>query len=252
MTELELLIDFHADAERQGPGSTTDTLKALSFIDTEKNKPLKIADIGCGSGAQTITLAQNLEGKITAVDLFPEFLSKLKNKAVSMGLQEKIETLEKSMEDLQFGKEEYDILWAEGSIYNIGFESGIKKWKDFLKTGGFIAVSEITWTTKYRPEEIDKHWKNEYPEIDTASGKIRILEENGFSPAGFFFLPQESWIENYYSPMEKRFDLFLEKHCNSDIAKNIVEGEKEEIRLYKKYRDYLSYGFYIARKTGLN
>lgn len=38
MTELELLVDFHKDAERQGPGSTEDTLKALSFVDIEKSK----------------------------------------------------------------------------------------------------------------------------------------------------------------------------------------------------------------------
>lgn len=248
MTEIELLIDFHVDAERQGPGSDADTLKALSFIDIDHNKPLKIADIGCGSGAQTMTLAQNLEGMITAVDLFPDFLVKLKERAKSLNLNQKIVTLEKSMESLHFDVEEYDILWSEGAIYNIGFESGIKNWKKFLKTGGFIVVSEITWRTSARPKEIEEHWNKEYPEIDTASGKIKILEENGFSPVGFFFLPQSSWIDNYYSPMEKRFDYFLRKHGNSNAAKSILEGEQEEIRLYQKYKDYLSYGFYIAKK----
>ncbi len=248
MTEIELLIDFHVDAERQGPGSDADTLKALSFIDIVQNKPLKIVDIGCGSGAQTMTLAQNLDGKITAIDLFPNFLSRLNKRAISLGLQDKIVTLEKSMEDLPFSDEEYDIIWSEGAIYNIGFESGIKKWKKFLKTGGFIAVSEITWKTCTRPKEIEEHWNKEYPEIDTASEKIKILEENGFSPVGFFFLPQSSWINNYYSPMEKRFNDFLQKHGNSDIVENIVGGEKEEIRLYTQHNDYFSYGFYIAQK----
>mgnify|MGYP006308078833 FL=1 len=31
---------------------------------------LKVADIGCGTGGQTITLAKNLNGPIAAVDLF--------------------------------------------------------------------------------------------------------------------------------------------------------------------------------------
>ena len=248
MTEIELLIDFHVDAERQGPGRDVDTLKALSFIDIDQNKPLKIADIGCGSGAQTMTLAQNLEGMITAVDLFPDFLVKLKERAKSLNLNEKIVTLEKSMEDLPFSDEEYDIIWSEGAIYNIGFESGIKNWKKFLKTDGFIALSEITWRTSTRPKEIEDHWNKEYPEIDTPSEKIKILEENGFSPVSFFFLPESSWIDNYYSPIERRLDYFLQKHSNSNAAISIVEGEQEEIRLYKKYKDYLSYGFYIAKK----
>ena len=31
MTELELLVDLHLDAERQGQGSTFETIKALNF-----------------------------------------------------------------------------------------------------------------------------------------------------------------------------------------------------------------------------
>ncbi len=248
MSEIELLIDFHKNAKRQGPGSNSDTLKALSFIDFEKEKLLKVADIGCGSGAQTITLAQNIEGRVTAVDLFPEFLDKLNAKSKELGLQGKITTLEKSMEDLPFNKEEFDVIWSEGAIYIIGFEEGVKKWKDYLKPGGYIAVSEITWITNSRPDEIEEHWNNEYPEIDTASNKIKILEENGFSPVGYFILPESSWIDNYYQPIEERIDDFLKKHRNSEIAKSIVDGEREEIRKYKKYKDFFSYGFYIAKK----
>ena len=248
MTELELLVDFHKDAERQGPGSSFETIKALNLININKKHKLKIVDIGCGSGGQTITLAQNIEGLITAVDLFPEFLGKLNSKAKELGLQDKITTLEKSMEELPFNNEEFDIIWSEGAIYNIGFETGIKKWKSYLKDGGYIAVSEITWTTNSRPKEIEEHWKNEYPEIDTASNKIRILEENGYLPVGYFVLPQNCWINNYYKPMEKRFSTFLEKHNNSEMARNMVDLEKEEIRKYQKYKDYYSYGFYIAKK----
>jgi len=248
MTEIELLIDFHKNAERQGPGSKADTLKALSFIELEKGRPLKVADIGCGSGAQTITLAQNIDGLIIAVDLFSEFLDKLNVKTKELGLQEKVITLEKPMEDLPFAKEEFDIIWSEGAIYNIGFEEGVKKWKEYLKSGGYIALSEITWTTNSRPTEIEEHWNKEYPQIDTASKKIKIIEENGFSPVGYFYLPVSSWIENYYQPMMERFDDFLRKHNNSEIAKSIVNGEKEEIRIYKKYKEFISYGFYIAKK----
>ena len=248
MTELEFLVDFHKDAERQGPGSSFETKKALSFLNINKDHKLKIVDIGCGSGAQTITLAQNIEGQITAVDLFPEFLDKLNLKSEELGIQERIKTLEKSMENLPFDNEEFDIIWSEGAIYNMGFEAGIKKWKDYLKSGGYLGVSEITWITNSRPKEVEDYWNKEYPEIDTASNKIRILEENGYSLVGYFFLSQNCWIENYYKPMEKRFSSFLEKHNNTEIAKNIIVEHKEEIRRYKKYKDYYSYGFYIAKK----
>jgi hypothetical protein len=77
------------------------------------------------------------------------------------------------------------------------------------------------------------------------------LEENGFSPAGYFILPQDSWIENYYKPMEGRFDDFLKKHDNSEIAKKIVDNEREKIRKYKKYKDCSWFYLFIIHDFAL-
>lgn len=249
MTELELIIDLHKNSERQGPGGESDTLKALHFLNLPNNQELNIADIGCGSGGQTLTLAQNINGKITAVDLFPEFLEELTQKAQKLGLSDKVIPLEKSMDDLPFQNESLDIIWSEGAIYNIGFEKGIKEWKKFLRPGGYLAVTEITWITPDRPKEIENFWTQNYPEIGTASSKINLLEKNGYSLVGYFFLSPDQWIKNYYKPMEARFDDFLKRNNDSTLAKQIVENNKNEMELYLKYKAYYSYGFYIARKN---
>jgi len=248
MTELELIVDLHKNAERQGPGSENDTLKALEFVNLYTVQGLKVADIGCGSGGQTMSLAKNLKGQITAVDLFPDFLNELNEKSQKLGLTDKIVTIEKSMDDLPFNNGEFDLIWSEGAIYNIGFENGIKKWKDYLKVGGYLAVSEITWITQSRPKEIEEFWKSEYSEIDIASNKIKQLENNGYSLVGYFYLSQDSWIENYYKPMEARFESFLKRNNNSELARKVVEDNQSEIDLFQKFKDYYSYGFYIARK----
>lgn len=57
MDLLQLIIDYHKNNERQGPGSEEATLKALSYIPV-LNAGAKILDIGCGTGGQTITLAK--------------------------------------------------------------------------------------------------------------------------------------------------------------------------------------------------
>ena len=249
MTEIELIVDLHKSSERQGPGSEKDTLKALGFMNLPTDQELKVADIGCGSGGQTISLAKNLNGQITAVDLFPEFLNELNEKSQKLGLTDKIITLEQSMDDLPFKENEFDLIWSEGAIYNIGFENGLIKWKNYLKVGGYLAVSEITWITQSRPKEIEDFWKKEYSEVDIASNKIKQLEKNGYTLIGYFYLSQDSWIENYYKPMEARFETFLKRNNNSELARKVVEDNKAEIDLYQKYKDYYSYGFYIARKN---
>jgi SAM-dependent methyltransferase len=249
MTELELIIDLHKNSERQGPGSEDDTLRAIDLLNLPTRQNLRVADIGCGSGGQTISLAKNLNGQITAVDLFPEFLKELNEKSQKLKLAYKIATLEKSMDDLPFNKGEFDLIWSEGAIYNIGFENGLKKWKDYLRVGGYLAVSEITWITQSRPKEIEEFWDAEYPEVDTASNKIKQLENNGYTLVGYFYLSQDSWIETYYKPLQERFEHFLKRNNNSELARKVVEAHQAEIDWYLKFKDYYSYGFYLARKN---
>lgn len=248
MDDLQLLMDLHKDGARQGPGSDAQTLRALDLARLDTSRALKVADIGCGTGASTLVLARELDARITAVDLFPEFLDILEARAGGQGLAGRITTLACSMDTLPFADSEYDLLWSEGAVYNIGFEAGITAWKPFLRPGGTLVVSEITWLTAERPSEIQKHWEREYPEIATASEKLAVLERSGYSPLGYFVLPEDCWTEHYYRPAERRLPQFLQCHGKSKAARALVAAEKEEIALYEKYGDYYSYGFYVARK----
>ncbi|MDR1762116.1 MAG: class I SAM-dependent methyltransferase, partial [Bacteroidales bacterium] len=164
--DLHIIYDYFSNTERQGPGSPKITLKALSFIEglTEKST---IADIGCGTGGQTMVLAQNTPGKIIGVELWPDFVKQFNEKAIDKNLQERVKGIIGDMKSLPFRDEELDLIWSEGAIYNIGFERGLTEWRKFLKPGGYIAVTENTWFTEERPAEIQEFWDKAYPEIDT-------------------------------------------------------------------------------------
>ncbi|MBK5967371.1 MULTISPECIES: class I SAM-dependent methyltransferase [Thiorhodovibrio] len=255
MDDMQLLIDLHKDADRQGPGGDAESEQALrlamhNMALLHQNRRLQIADIGCGTGASTLVLARLLDAEITAVDFLRDFLDVLDERAREAGVGEKIQALCHGMEDLPFEPNTFDLIWSEGAIYNIGFEKGVGDWRRYLKAGGVLAVSEITWTSATRPAEVQAHWQREYPQIDTAAAKLQILEQQGYAPIGYFILPQQCWIDQYYRPMQARFPEFLERHQHSEAAQAIVAAEEQESALYERYRDYYSYGFYIARKLG--
>lgn len=248
MDDYQLIIDLHKNAARQGPGGEAETKRAMELAMIDRSRPLKIVDIGCGTGASTLVIAQELNASITAVDFSPEFLDELQFRARLHGVTNKVTALACSMDALPFSDEEFDVIWSEGAIYNIGFETGISLWKRFLKPGGMIIVSEITWLTATRPPDLQTHWEKEYPEINTASSKIGLLECHGYTPEAYFVLPKHCWLENYYQPMQSRFGEFLRRNEQSQQAKAIVDAEKNEIALYEKYNAYYSYGVYVAKK----
>lgn len=242
-----MICEYFSSIERQGPGSKEATIQALGFIRNLTDKSA-IADIGCGTGGQTITLAQNAPGHITAVDLFPSFIDMLGKKAAQNGLQERVKGIAGSMDKLPFKDEEFDLIWSEGAIYNIGFERGLKEWRRFLKPQGYIAVSEASWFTDERPEEIHKFWKDAYSEIDTIPNKISTLQRAGYIPVAAFALPENCWVDNYYIPQIEAQKKFLEKYPNDKTALDLVNSERHEADLYQKYSKYYGYVFYIAKK----
>ncbi len=248
MDDLQLLIDLHKDGIRQGPGSDDDTRLAVTLSGLGDKPGLKIADIGCGTGTATLVLADALDAHITAVDFLSEFLEILTQNAQQAGVADRITILAQSMDALPFQDGELDAIWSEGAIYNMGFAAGVAAWKRFLKPGGVLAVSELTWLTHERPADLQAHWDVEYPEVDTASAKIAILEQQGFTLLGYFPLSSASWLNTYYGPMQARFNAFLYKHSQSEAAKGIVAAKKAEIALYERNQDFVSYGYYVARK----
>lgn len=245
---LKLMADLHTRNHRQGPGSDATTLRALELSSIDKNAPLKIADIGCGTGVASILLAKHTKAHITAVDFLSEFLEKLQNNAQDAGVADRITTLSADMSDLPFEPEQFDVIWSEGAIYNIGFKTGIEAWKQYLKPNGILVTTEITWLTPDIPQELSKHWASEYPEVAPASTKIRQLEDAGYTIHGYFPFSEDCWLAEYYGPLRDSFADFLARNDNSDVAQTIVEAEKHEIALYEKFKDFYSYGCYIAQK----
>lgn len=160
-------LEIHRGLPRQGPGSDASTKRAVDIVKsiTKEDGNRRILDVGCGPGKQTRVLASQFKGsKVIALDLYRHYLDELEQSiSGDEELKKAIQTRVGSMFELKeaLGNEEFDIIWAEGSIYIIGLEKGLKEWKELLdgKRGGFIVASHLSWLTEEPPEEIKKFWQ---------------------------------------------------------------------------------------------
>lgn len=248
--DFNLICEYFSSMQRQGPGSPDMTLKALSFIDNMTEQSC-IADIGCGTGGQTMTLAKHVQGKITALDVFPNFINIFNLNAELLGLQDRVKGIVGSMENLPFRNEELDLIWSEGAIYNIGFERGLNEWRKYLKMGGYIAVSESSWFTEERPVEINDFWMNAYSEIDTIPNQVAKIQKAGYFLVATFILPETCWTEHYFAPKMAAENIFLNKYAGNKTAEELVTSQRYEEELYRKYKEFYGYTFFIAKKIEL-
>lgn len=101
-----------------------------------------ILDIGCGSGVPTMELAKLSDGEIIAIDTSQTELDRLAGKIEKAGLAARVKAKKCSMLNMCFPEASFDIIWAEGSIAEIGFGKGLKEWRRLLKTGGFLVIHD--------------------------------------------------------------------------------------------------------------
>ncbi len=244
----DYFIEFYKRLDRQGPGDDKYTEMAFHLLENLPPNP-RILDVGCGSGKQTMALARIAPCHITAVDVYDCFLEKLKESSSHESLKGTITTMNASMFELPFEDEQFDLIWSEGSIYIMGFEKGLSQWKRFLKPGGCQVASEMTWLRKDIPAEIFDFWSSAYPEIGNLTEKLHVIEKCGYQSLAHFTLPQYGWQQNYYDLMEAQKQDYLKLYGHVQEARQVVESELElEMNLYKKYKDYYGYVFFVMQK----
>lgn len=245
-TFTELLLEAHIGLERQGPGSRGVIKQALKFLEP-LDRFRNTADLGCGTGGQTLYLAEHLAGTITGLDMFPDFIEKLNQKAKAIGFENRVKGMVGKMEALPFAEKSLDLIWSEGAIDNIGFENGIGYWRGFLKQGGYLAVSCPSWLTKEHPVAVEKFWSDAGSHLDPVNKNIEIMENCGYAFVSAFVLPEECWTEQYFDPRKQAIEKLTEKYENCDTVQKYAELNQTEVELFRQYKQHYGYVFYIGK-----
>lgn len=220
--------------------------KVLGFLE-DRERISRIADLGCGTGGQTLLLARHLPGTITGLDLIPDFIDVLCRNVKKSGLEDRVHGIVGSMEELPFEKHSLDLIWSEGAIDNIGFEKGLSHWREFLKKGGYVAVSCPSWLTGERPAAVERFWSDAGSRLDPIGTNLEIMCNCGYQFIAAFALPEQCWTENYLIPREAAVGRLMEKYAGDETVAAYAAENRYEAELYAKYHSHYGYVFYIGR-----
>jgi len=243
--DMEYFYELFTDLPRQGPGCREATLRALGLLKDLPSKP-RVLDIGCGCGMQTQILAQELKTKVLAIDNHRPLLDHLDSTAARNGLE--IDTRELSMIDMPFDEESFDLLWAEGSIFIIGLARGLQNFRTYLKPGGYLAFTEISWFVSDPPAEVKTYFNNVYPVIRHADEVRRMAAASGYKVIESFNLPDSAWWDDYYTPMLKRMEGLKIKNAGVTEADEVYTNCEAEIEMFRRHSKSYGYTFFVLQR----
>jgi len=244
MTKEKIL---QTDKDMLRAGLSKYTRKAFHML-PKLDKP-HILDVGCGSGVPTMELARLSNGQITGLDINQPLLDRLTRKVEKAGLSDRVKTVNCSMFDMDFPDESFDIIWAEGSTFVIGFERALKEWRRFLKPKGWLVAHEFTWSRPDTPQEVYNYWKELADSgIKTVREYLEQIPACGYDVVGYFTLPEDSWWVEYCGPLENRIQELRPKYINDSRALEVLDEEQREIDLSRKYHEWYGSAFFIMKK----
>ena len=202
------------------------TRKAFKMLSKCKNP--HILDVGCGSGVPTIELAKISDGHVIGIDIDVTSLDLLRRKIKEMGLNNRVSVIKDSILTMDFTEESFDIIWAEGSIFVIGFENSLKRWRRFLKPNGFFVIHD---------EDKDK------------TKKLGLITKYGYALITQFELTDNLWWLEYYTPLERLIQEFRNKYPNDSVLNNELNKDQIEIDKCKLNSTVFSSFFAIIQKV---
>ena len=198
--DLTLLFELFEDTPRQGPGSVETTRRALRLL-PDSLRVERVLDLGCGTGGSTIVLAEDTGAHLTGVDIYPPYLATLRARAEKRGLAERISTVVADMANAASLGAGFDLIWAEGSAYSIGFENALRRWRPLLRLAGCLVVTELVWFVAEPDERARAFCGGEYPDMRDEATRIDQARSARYELLGSFRLPADDW-HAYYAGLE--------------------------------------------------
>ena len=175
------------------------------------DKP-RILDIGCGSGMPTMELARLSNGEVVGLDIDQDALDMLRGNLEKAGLSARVKIINRSLLDMEFPDESFDIIWAEGSINVIGFKTGLQEWKRLLKPDGFMMVHD---------------------ERGNIEEKLDQISSCGYELLGYFELDTDTWWAEYFAPLEKLVFEAREKYAGDTGVLEVLHDAQRELDMFK-------------------
>lgn len=243
---MELFFELFESLPRQGPGDAESTRRAFTLVPPLDATSL-VLDLGCGAGAQTFVLAELTPARILAVDSHAPFVTRLNDTARRLGLAHRVQAMVGDMVAPGVAPNSVDLIWAEGSIYNLGFAPGLASLRPLLKAGGHVAVTEACWLMPDPPEPCREFWHTEYPAMTGVEACLAMVRSCGYTDVGHFALPALSWWTDYYGPLQTAIERFRVRYAGDGAAVAVADTLQREIDIWRKYSDWYGYVFFAMR-----
>lgn len=167
------------------PGSwlakpVTTVMELLPMLDGKPH--LRVLDLGCGVGRNSIPVAEKLQCPVDCVDILPMAIEKLLDNAQAYRVAPYVNGIVASIDDYAIGANRYDLVLAISALEHVAseacFTEKLAEIRDGIKPGGLVCLvvnSGVTEADKKAGEALSPQF-----EVNLPTEKLLALLESSF------------------------------------------------------------------------
>lgn len=258
MEKAEHFFDFAAEVgltKHLGNLGATDRLVELCHIDRGKY----ILDVGCGSGATAVYLAETIGCKVVGVDILPRMVDRAQELAERKGAGGLTEFRTADAQELPFPDDIFDAVITESvTAFPADKLRAVKEYARVLKPGGYVGLNESTWLKTPPPPEVAAWAAQEVgATVNPLSREewAALLERAGFRDLVVEI--QEIDIQDEARGILARYGLggmlrvlgrTFKLYRKNPAYREFVKGVRQEGITPDNLTEYFGYGIYVGRK----
>ena len=220
------------------------------------NKDISVLDVGCGSGATTLYLAETYTCEVIGADIREEMVARSKERAQKNIIKNATFQVGDA-ENLPFDNNSFDVVISESvTAFVHSKERALVEYSRVARPGGYIGLNETTWISP-PPENLVTYLSRtmgvqpESPEHWEALLNNTGLHDIVVKPCKTTIISQ--WVNevkmtpfiDVVKPWGRLFSLYLKDPLYRNVIQEMV---KESMNIPRNIFDYFGYGLYVGRK----
>jgi cyclopropane fatty-acyl-phospholipid synthase-like methyltransferase len=224
------------NSDMLNPVSPQTLLSAGKLADMNPAK--SVIDLASGKGAPSLLWASEFGVQVDGYELDEINVAYANARATLLNLEGKARYFCQDLKDFTPDKK-YDIVAALGfdvSIYS-GRTQALNRFRNMLKSGGIIILTEPVWAKKRVPPRILKALNVEQEDFITLEEMQQLLSQQGFEEIRHSVSTKEDW-ETYVRPIFITMQEFIKSNPDrKQDAKAVIDGFKAEYEAAGKHWD---------------
>ncbi len=222
--------------------------RLVSLLDLPESPSM--VDLCCGKAELLLRLVEQTQGLGLGVDLSRAFITEGQERAATRGISDRVRLVCSDVNAYPFEPGSHDLAMRIGGADHAGaFGDQVARLRDLVRPGGSVLIADVYWRKEPPAERFSPFMREDGPmRLEFHAEKAAILQANGLDLLYTMTSTEDEW-DHYEGLCIRAVERWAVENPGDPRRESVLARARDAYGDYLAWRrEYLGFGFYLARR----